>query len=158
MNLQTITKDIQKAMHSMTTYHVGIVQNQAYRLLKQRTAKALAPAGITPSEWALLGYLSDIDGGVRPAHLAAEIGVEPPYISAMVRMLTEKEFIKMIPDDTDSRAKKICITKTGMAFVKKTESEIRTIMRPVVDGVSMRDLYTYYRVMQKIIANIEKQG
>lgn len=156
MGIRAIAKAGIQGLSSVTTYNFGIVQNSVYRHMKQQTTKALAGSNMGTVEWALLGYLSEHHDGVRPSEAAEAVGVEPPFITSLSKALVKRGFIKLVPDTEDSRAKNLCITDSGKEFVEKTEPELRRHMRPLIEGVSVRELLTYYSVLKKIKKNSDK--
>jgi MarR family transcriptional regulator for hemolysin len=154
--MATPLKRIRELARARTTYHIGLIQTKAYRLLKQRTAKALAPEKITPAEWAFLGVLYDAPGSIRLNKVADALGVEAPFVTAMMRKLQKNQYLQLEADPDDSRAKAICLTDEGRAFVQRTEKTLRETMKPLIKGISMQDLLTFLSVTQRLIENAEK--
>ncbi len=152
-----IFKKISAAARNTTTYRIGLLQAKTYRVLKQHTAKALEPLGISTIEWAFLGLLTETPSGIRAAVAAQELGVEAPFISALLKNLEKKQLIESGADKTDSRAKLLHLTKKGEAFVQSTEQHLRSAMRPLVAGISLSDLLAYITVLEAISKNREKK-
>ncbi len=151
-----IFKKISAAARNTTTYRIGLLQAKAYRVLKQHTAKALEPLDISTIEWAFLGLLTETPAGIRAAVAAEELGVEAPFVSALLKKLEKKQLIDAAEDTTDSRAKLLRLTKKGEAFVASTEQHLRAAMRPLVAGVSLSDLLAYISVLEAISKHREK--
>ena len=120
-----ITKKIKIAVENRTTYKVGLLQTKAYRVLNRRTAKLLAPFGISPIEWAFIGVLSEMPDGARSSLLAEKIGVAAPFVTKLVKKLSKKNFVEEKIDQADERAKRIMLTKKGKQFVGTTEPYLR---------------------------------
>lgn len=138
------------------TYQIGLLQDKAYRALKQETTKQLKPLGLATTEWAFLGLLLDT-GGLSPTQAGVELGVETPFVTVMTRKLTKLGYVTEIKDTLDTRKKKLLLTLNGEAFVEKTEAHLRGTMRSIVDGVSKRALIDYLTVLTQIIKNTDKK-
>lgn len=149
--INVLTK-IKSAAHNRTSYRVGLLQAKAYRVLKQKTMVVLTPLGISTIEWALLGLLADRKS-LRMSHVAQELGVEAPFITAMVLQLKKKNFIVLTKDINDSRVKSMSLTTEGNTFVTETEPIVRGAMRPIISGVSITDLLGYLSVLEQIVHN-----
>ncbi len=149
-NLFKKITDIEK---NYTTYAVGLLQDKAYRILKSHTALLLKEFDISTNDWALLGYLSGEDQGVRPSVLSYILGVEAPFITTQVTHLEKKGYVTSGIDKDDTRAKRIILTKSGMLFVEKTEKYLREGTKPLLEGIPALDIYKYIKVLRGIISN-----
>lgn len=148
-----ITSKLLAAARNHTTYDVGMLQAKVYRVLKQQTNAALASRGIGSVHWALLGLAYATPAGIRPSEAARELGVEAPFVTALVQDLAKLGYVKLGPDPNDSRAKLLCITKSGKAFVAETEPYLRGKMKEYLKEISLGDLGTYIVVLERIVAN-----
>jgi MarR family transcriptional regulator for hemolysin len=137
-----IFSKIRSVADNRTTYRVGLLQAKAFRILKQRTNEALSQFGITSIEWALLGLLADHEN-MNMRDVAAELGVEAPYVTEMVKRLNDKDFITLTRDTVDTRVKNLSLTKEGATFVKETELVVRNAMRHMAHGLGVSDLLGY---------------
>lgn len=84
-------------------------------------SRALAPLGITHSDYALLASLSACErAGTRPSQreLADTSGLEPMHVSKLVRALAERGFVRREPHPTDPRAVQLSLTPAGADVVE----------------------------------------
>ena len=147
-----ILQKIRSVAKNRTTYRVGILQAKAYRILKQKTADILKPYHITTFEWAFLGLVAD-HKSIRPKKAAVELGVEPPFVTQMVRGLKAKGFVVENKDPEDTRAKIISLTPNGVKIVSIVEPIVKLQIRPLLKGVGINELMGYLSVLEKISAN-----
>lgn len=150
-------KKLATAARVSTTYRIGLLQAKAYRILKAHTAEALKHFKISTIEWAFLGLLHDHKDGMRAQEAAEELGVEAPFVSALLRKLEKKKLLSTHPSPDDSRAKIVHLTREGRSFVDGTEKHLRGKMRPLVQGAAITDLLAYLTVLETIIENANKQ-
>lgn len=57
--------------------------------------------------------------GMAPSQLASRAGVTRATISAMLHRLERDGLARVVSDETDRRAKKICLTREGLSFLDK---------------------------------------
>lgn len=82
--------------------------------------RALAPLGITHSDYGLLASLSACERtGVRPSQreLADASGLEPMHVSKLVRALADRELVRREPHPSDPRAVQLSLTAAGIDVV-----------------------------------------
>ena len=147
-----IFKKLSLASQNRTTYQVGLLQAKAYRVLKQKTAEILLPYDITTFEWAFLGLIAD-NTSMRVSEAAYELGVEPPFVTQMLRSLKTKEFIHEKKDEQDTRVKNIFLTNTGKRFVTDVEPIVKAQIRPLIKGITPNEMLNYLMVLAKISKN-----
>lgn len=83
--------------------------------------RALAPLGITHSDYGLLASLSACEGtGLRPSQreLADASGLEPMHVSKLVRALADRELVRREPHPADPRAVQLSLTSAGVDVVR----------------------------------------
>ncbi len=148
-----ITKKIRIIATEHSSYQVGLVQAKAYRILRQHTAKILAACcKLSPLDWALLGILV-VRKKSRPTILASELGVEAPLVTKIIANLQRRNLLETKPDPKDSRAIIVHLTSEGRNFIRKNEPYVRKEMKPLLSGLSIKDLATYLAVLEKIVEN-----
>ncbi len=147
-----IFKTLSAVARNRTTYRAGLLQAKAYRVLKQRTGKILAPFGISTIEWGFLGLLMD-STRMRARALADELGVEPPFVTVMAAKLEKKGLVAMQKNTEDKRAKTFYLTPRGKTFVEEVEKTVRAEIRPLVAGINPAAFIGYFQVLEKIVEN-----
>ena len=140
----------------ITTYNTGLVQTKAYRVLKAETTRMLEPYKISTVEWAMLGVLNDNTTGLRFLPLAEVLGVEQSFVTVLTNKLKKRGFVQVVIDEHDRRHKWIILTPAGKQFVKKTEKIVRDGIRPILSGISHKDILTYLKVLEAIVDYSDK--
>lgn len=83
-------------------------------------SRALAPLGITHTDYAVLATLRGLAGaGVRPSQreLAEAGGLEPMYVSKLARALERAGLVARGPHPADPRAVELSLTDDGVRVV-----------------------------------------
>ncbi|AUH44433.1 MarR family winged helix-turn-helix transcriptional regulator [Streptomyces sp. CMB-StM0423] len=97
--------------------------------LRWRTAidRALAPLGLTSSQYGVLASLSAFSaGGARPRQreLADFIGLEPMHVSKLTRALERAGLVERTDHPGDTRAVQLTVTERGAEVVTAAREEV----------------------------------
>lgn len=130
----------------MPTYTAGLIQAKAYRNLEQNLQLTLKPFGITLSEWAFLGTLSEYSE-MRVTEISDILGVKKPMATAMVSKLSEKHMVERLDHPTDSRVVLVRITDSARDIMPEIETACRRFMRDYLKDIPGRDVLAYLRVL-----------
>lgn len=107
-----------------------------------RIARVLERActDLTLAQYRLLALISD--GAERASHLAGELALTKPTVSATIDTLVERELVKREAVDGDRRATRLTVTESGRAALLRAESSMRERLDDVVarvdDPVALR--------------------
>lgn len=139
-----------------TTYQAALLQTKAHRIIKQHVSHSLKDLGISSVHWTFLGLLYDSPKGARLIYLANELGVEAPFITALIQDLKDKKLIDYTQDPDDSRARIAKLNAAGKKFVYKTELYLQEKMRGMSEDIKSKEVLIYLGVLEKIINNSKK--
>lgn len=92
--------------------------------------RAVAPLGLTHAQYSALASLRALTArGESPSQrrLAAYTGLEPVYVSKLVRALERSGLVVRVPDPTDARAVQLMLTDHGGEVVDQAMSVVRTL-------------------------------
>jgi MarR family transcriptional regulator, organic hydroperoxide resistance regulator len=100
--------------------------------MKWRVAvdRAVAPLGLTHAQYSVLASLFGMVGaGERPSQrrLADHTGLEPIYISKLVRALEAAGLVERTVDPVDTRAIRLTLTDTGSAVAERAIAVVRDL-------------------------------
>lgn len=112
-----------KIDRSNLLYHLGLLTRRWRQVLDCE----FRAAGLTDATWRPLMHLHLLGDGVRQKELAASIGIEGPSLVRLISTLVSKGLIQCSEDDTDRRAKRLCLTLEGQLVVVR----IREIVTPL---------------------------
>jgi DNA-binding MarR family transcriptional regulator len=101
--------------------------------MKWRAAvdRALAPQGLTHAQYVVLASLFGMRSvGLHPSQreLADETGLEPLYVSRLVRALEADGRIERTRDAGDSRTVRLALTDRGTAVVRPAIATVQTLL------------------------------
>lgn len=137
----------------LTTYHAGLVQAQAFRILKKRTNELLEPFGLSTVAWALLGLLYEQKEGIRSKEVADLLAVDQPFVTVLLAELKKQKLVDVVTYSEDARVKIVSLTSNGKALVPKVEKILREGMRPLLHDLSIKEIITYFKVLNYIVKN-----
>jgi MarR family transcriptional regulator, organic hydroperoxide resistance regulator len=100
--------------------------------MKWRVAvdRAVAPLGLTHAQYSVLSSLFGmVRAGERPSQrrLADHTGLEPIYISKLVRALEAAGLVERTADPTDTRAVRLALTDAGTDVAERAIAVVRDL-------------------------------
>ncbi len=137
---------------ALTTYQIAALQARAYRALKNFVSDHLKKNQLTFVQWSVLGLAFDYTGrgGVKVSQLADLLRVEISLITATLNSLEPRGLLERVDDETDGRAKRVIVTRTGEKLVKKIENKLSKQLDEYLDDIHDSQLAQYIRTMQHL--------
>ncbi|MFA1538389.1 MarR family winged helix-turn-helix transcriptional regulator [Actinomadura monticuli] len=126
--------------------------------------RALAPLGLTHAQYAVVASLHGmLMSGVRPSQrqLADYSGLEPMYISRLVRTLERAGLVERTDNPDDPRAVQLSLTARGSEVVAKAVPEVRELegryLEPLGGAGSARNV-ELRRALQTLLDHADALG
>lgn len=101
--------------------------------------RALAPLGITRSQWWVLAFISRKDG-LPQTQLANELDVGKVAVGALIDRLEASGFVLRQADPIDRRVKRVYVTKQARGFLEKLRKETDKFNAQIVNGIDRKQL------------------
>lgn len=118
---------------------LGYLIHDVSRLRRMMFDRALAPLGITRSQWWVLAFISRKDG-LPQTQLANELDVGKVALGALIDRLEAAGFVDRKADPVDRRVKRVFLTKQAGRFLERLRSETDVFNAKIVNGISREDL------------------
>src|SRR6201998_4267844 len=109
------------------------------RLRRMMFDRALAPLGITRSQWWVLAFISRKDG-MPQTQLANELDVGKVAVGALIDRLKSSGFVIRQADPVDRRVKRVCVAKQAQGFLEKLRKETDKFNAKIVNGIDRSQL------------------
>jgi DNA-binding MarR family transcriptional regulator len=101
--------------------------------------RALAPLGITRSQWWVLAFISRKDG-LPQTQLANELDVGKVAVGALIDRLESSGFVIRQADPVDRRVKRVYVTKQAKGFLEKLRKETDKFNAKIDHGIERKQL------------------
>ena len=101
--------------------------------------RALAPLGITRSQWWVLAFISRKDG-LPQTQLANELDVGKVAVGALIDRLESSGFVIRQADPVDRRVKRVYVTKQAKGFLEKLRKETDKFNAKIASGIDRKQL------------------
>lgn len=139
-------------LSTTTTYHAGIIQATANRILQQFSENVLGPYGISKMQWLIIGTVLDHRStGVRITDLAQLLDTNKPYMTNTVNLLESKHILKRMENSVDSRSRLITVDPRFVPQCKKIEAALRDALRAsIYSQVDPKEFRIYMKVLSKL--------
>jgi DNA-binding MarR family transcriptional regulator len=133
---------------------LGYLVNRAARVMAQRLAEELRPAGVGIGQWAVLMFLWARDG-MSQAELARVVAIEPPTMVRTIDRMVRDGLVTRDRDPDDARVSRIRLTNRGRALPNELVPRAVAVNARTLGGVSERGARSLRRQLEKVIADDE---
>jgi MarR family transcriptional regulator for hemolysin len=120
---------------------LGYLIHDVSRLRRMMFDRALAPLGITRSQWWVLAFISRKDG-LPQTQLANELDVGKVALGSLIDRLEASGFVVRRNDPVDRRVKRIHLTKQSIEFLNRLRKETDKFNATIVRGIERANLET----------------
>ncbi|WP_201744717.1 MarR family winged helix-turn-helix transcriptional regulator [Neoaquamicrobium microcysteis] len=120
---------------------LGYLIHDVSRLRRMMFDRALAPLGITRSQWWVLAFISRKDG-LPQTQLANELDVGKVALGALIDRLETGGFVTRKADPVDRRVKRVFLTRQAGRFMEQLRAETDVFNAKIVEGIDRRELET----------------
>ena len=120
---------------------LGYLIHDVSRLRRMMFDRALAPLGITRSQWWVLAFISRKDG-LPQTQLANELDVGKVGVGALIDRLESSGFVIRQADPVDRRVKRVFVTKQARGFLEKLRKETDKFNAQISRGIDRKQLET----------------
>ena len=118
---------------------LGYLIHDVSRLRRMMFDRALAPLGITRSQWWVLAFISRKDC-LPQTQLANELDVGKVAVGALIDRLESAGFVIRQADPVDRRVKRVYVTKQARGFLEKLRKETDKFNTKIVNGIDRKQL------------------
>jgi MarR family transcriptional regulator for hemolysin len=118
---------------------LGYLIHDVSRLRRMMFDRALAPLGITRSQWWVLAFISRKDG-LPQTQLANELDVGKVGVGALIDRLESSGFVLRQADPVDRRVKRVFVTKQARGFLEKLRKETDKFNARIAHGIDRKAL------------------
>jgi DNA-binding MarR family transcriptional regulator len=118
---------------------LGYLIHDVSRLRRMMFDRALAPLGITRSQWWVLAFISRKDG-LPQTQLANELDVGKVGVGALIDRLESSGFVLRQADPVDRRVKRVFVTKQARGFLEKLRKETDKFNAQIALGIDRKAL------------------
>jgi DNA-binding MarR family transcriptional regulator len=118
---------------------LGYLIHDVSRLRRMMFDRALAPLGITRSQWWVLAFISRKDG-LPQTQLANELDVGKVGVGALIDRLEASGFVLRQADPVDRRVKRVFVTKQARGFLEKLRKETDKFNAQLTHGIDRKAL------------------
>ena len=149
--------------HAAAGYPPRLEQNAAFLLARlggetvRPFAQALAPTGLAPREWGLLEVLADGGPGTQ-ADLCERLSLDRADMTRFVARLEERGFVAGRPDAGDRRAKRVALTASGRAVLRRAPPLAADAERLALPGLDEGERAELRRLLATVAAHRRRSG
>lgn len=129
------------------------LQMIAHKKLQSQIKTVLESYELNLTQWLIISRLDAVKNGLRTTDLARFMHVEVPLVTMMSRPLRSRGLITAETQTPDKREKLLRVTNRAKEIVSAVEKQLEEQLAHMIKGVTPRDLQSYFKVLQNIVAN-----
>lgn len=107
--------------------------------------------GLTPSQYMLLGIVSDHQEGIFSAALARRLGIAPQSSNEMVASLERMDLIRRVEDIGQRRVLRVRLTVKGRAVLAKCEKAVDRFEQAFLGALSPEDELLFRDMLTRLV-------
>ena len=105
---------------------------------------------LSEGKFCVLILLHQSAEGLAPSQLAKRVGVTKATVSAMLGQLTARGLVCVAPDANDARAKHVCLTAEGVAFMQEILPTHYLRVTKLMEGLTEEEQRELVRLLRKL--------
>ena len=114
-------------------------------------------ASITQSQMQILDYIVECGKNeIYQKDLEEAVDLRRATVSGILQTMEKNQLITRVIDDTDTRTKKIILTKESEKRIAKNKEKVATLQKITTEGISDEDLETFRIVLRKMTKNVQE--
>ena len=114
-------------------------------------------ASITQSQMHILDYIVECGKNeIYQKDLEEAVDLRRATVSGILQTMEKNQLITRVIDDTDTRTKKIILTKESEKRIAKNKEKVATLQKITTEGISDEDLETFRIVLRKMTQNVQE--
>ena len=129
---------------------LGYLVNQAARLMANRLADSLRPAGVGIGQWAVLLFLWARDG-MTQAELSRVVAIEPPTMVRTIDRMVRDGLVRRDRDPRDGRLSRIYLTDRGRSLRDGLVPKAVAVNAQTLAPMSAAERRTLRRLLRKLV-------
>ena len=133
----------------------GYLVRDAHRAFQRLLERRIAAYGVTRGQWYFLRVLWITDG-LSQRELSARVGMMEPTTVIALRTMERSSLIRRVRSENDRRKVEVWLTSKAKRLRNELLSVARTITDEAEAGINPRDLALFRRVIERMIANLDR--
>lgn len=114
-------------------------------------------ASITQSQMQILDYIVECGKNeIYQKDLEEAVDLRRATVSGILQTMEKNQLITRVIDDTDTRTKKIILTKESEKRIAKNREKVVMLQKITTEGISDEDLETFRIVLRKMTQNVQE--
>jgi len=124
------------------------------RSLERSIRAAIAPFGVTLSQYTSLTVFSSSRSQLSNAQLAERTLVSPQAANELIKTMEKKRWIVRQPDPSHGRIIQISLTDEGRALLKRCDTEISKLEMQMLEEFSEEERETLKNQLRTLVKNL----
>ena len=120
----------------------------------QTMTNALETMELTSAQGRIMGFLAHCEEPPCPRDIEEEFRLSHPTVSGLLTRLEKKEFIRILPDETDRRCRRIHVLPKGRECQETMHQVIVSNEAKLVEGFTEEEQALFADFLKRAITNM----
>jgi DNA-binding MarR family transcriptional regulator len=134
---------------------LGYLTNHLARLFAHTLAERIAEHGVVPGQFAQLLALYERDG-LTQRELCDRVRIEQATMAKTLQRMERDGLVRLVPDTEDRRRIRVHLTEKARRLKPRLAAAGHAVNADATRGLTDREVETYRRLAQRLIANLEQ--
>jgi DNA-binding MarR family transcriptional regulator len=135
---------------------IGLSLIRASRAHRALAGSLLADIGLHPGQEAMILALAG--GEMTPGQLAAQLGVEPPTITKMIRRMEAAGLVESSASVVDRRSRTVQLSDAGRAVARRADEVWARLEAVTTDTLTPAQCAQLERLLTKVTERLHAEG
>lgn len=131
---------------------IGIISQ-----LSSKMFESALPDGLTNAQFSVLNWFIRVDDEATPGRLATAFQVTAGAMTNTLKKLESKQLIKISPDPTSGRKKKVVITAKGRRCREHAIAAAAPLMRELTETLDFKELSSQLPALERLREYLDRQ-
>lgn len=142
---------------SAPQFKFGYLVHDVSRMRRTAMDYAVAPLGLTRSQWSLLATLSrSTNNGMMQAEIARIMGLGKVTTGGLVSRLETAGLVERRDDESDKRAKRVFITEKGYETIRQMIDVADPLNEEILEGISAKERKQIEDILHRVKENLRE--
>ncbi len=141
---------------------IGLSVRRLSNLIKRDVENSRIKLGLDPVKgvngWAIAYFFENRGKDIFQKDFEEKFSIRGSTASRILKTMEQKGFIERVSVENDARLKKIVLTEKAVDIHKRITKEIENREKRMRNGIDEQELKIFFKVMQKVTANMEEQN
>lgn len=140
--------------------NIGFMINYYSKILKNKLTREFENEDITVSQFVVIkdiemnSFKNNRESTVTSVEIAERLDMDKPTLSGIINRLTDKEYVKKLPNPTDKRSYTLELTKKAKDKLPTLEKKNNKVLSDATEELTTDEIILFKTILNKLIKHM----